>query len=115
MKVKKGYVLDKEIKLVLSLFNFFSIVYMHILSSFHCFLTTFRNNERYEDWVIISQWMCIIVVLIKIISSFLVQRTVFGYRLISLEKIFYYYAFSLEFILDLCFLISVFLLVNGTT
>jgi hypothetical protein len=67
----------------------------------------------FNSWVLTSEYICLAVVLIKIISYFVVQRTVYGYRLISLRQIFLYYAFSLEFMLDGLILVSSYMLVKN--
>lgn len=111
-KVLKGYVLDKELKLLISLLNFISIVYVQVLSSFHCFLPEFRQHESHQTWVSTSKSLCIAVVVIKIVCEMVVQKTVYGYRLVALEKITLYYILSLEFILDGTYLVGIILLVR---
>ena len=59
------------------------------------------------DWLVLSQYICLLMAGLKILRNFTVVKTVHGYRLTKLEKIVMDYLTSFELILDLIFFFSI--------
>jgi hypothetical protein len=65
-----------------------------------------------SDWLVLTEYIVLILSAIKILRNFTVVKTVHGYRLSRLEKIMLDYLYSIEFITDILFFLSVLLMIT---
>ena len=98
--------------MLISLFNFLTVVVMQIISSLECFLFQFRFQQMGKDWLIITEYFALLFVTFKIVRNCVTVKTVHGYRLTSLDKIFFSYLYSMEFMMDILFLCSIVLMIS---
>ena len=104
--------MNEVLDLTISLLSFFTVIYMQVISSFESFLIQFQIQEMGQPWLVVSQYVSLLFATIKMVRNFTTVKTVNGYRLLRIEKIFFSYLYSLEFIMDIFFVCSLVLLIT---